>query len=175
MSNVKLAPTRILRVIPSDYCDIPYPTVAFADQNDNTTAISFNTLENNNNPFQVQNSSGDWVNIVNPGDVIYFEGDNLAATIAEVLSPSVIVLNANILVSGDPYSYTIYQNSLFPNQGCQLFIPGGVQDMFSIRITSAGQDDNGYAIDVQPQLFPLQIVKLFSKDTSEGFVSFAMW
>jgi hypothetical protein len=175
MSNVKLAPTRILKVIPSDYCDIPYPTVAFADQNDNTTAISFNTLQNTNNPFQVQNSSGDWVNIVNPGDVIYFEGDNLAATIAEVLSPSVIVLNANILVSGDPYSYTIYQNSLFPNQGCQLFIPGAFNDMFYIRIISAGQDNNGESIDVQPQLFPLQIVKLFSRDTSEGFVSYAMW
>jgi len=78
MSNVKLAPTRILRVIPSDYCDIPYPTIAFADQSNNDTeAISDISLQNDNNPFQVQNSSGDWVNIVNPGDVIYFEGVNL--------------------------------------------------------------------------------------------------
>jgi hypothetical protein len=175
MSNVKLAPTRILRVIPSDYCDIPYPTVAFADQAPDTEAISDISLENNNNPFQVQNSSGDWVNIVNPGDVIYFEGVNLAATIAEVLSPSVIVLNEPILNPGDFYSYTIYQNSLFPNQGCQLFIPGGVNDVFYIRITSAGQDNNGDAIDVQPQLFPLQIVKLWGTDTSEGFISYAMW
>ena len=175
MSNVKLAPTRILKVIPSNYCDIPYPTVAFADQNANTQAISVNTLQNNDNPFQVQNSSGDWVNIVNPGDVIYFEVVNLAATIAEVLSPSIIVLNAPILNPGDNYTYTIYQNSLFPNQGCQLFIPGAFDDMFYIRITSAGQDDNGQSIDVQPQLFPLQIVKLWGKDTSEGFISYAMW
>jgi hypothetical protein len=181
MSNVKLAPTRILKVIPSDYCDIPYPTIAFADQsNSNTTAISDISLQNNDSPFQVQNSSGDWVNIVNPGDVIYFEGANLAATIAEVLSPSVIVLNEPMLVSGDTYTYTIYQNSLFPNQGCQLFIPGKVDAFYTIRITSAGQDSNpdnkGYLIaNVQPQLFPLQIVKLWSRDISEGFISYAMW
>lgn len=176
MSNVKLAPTRILRVIPSDFCDIPYPTVAFADQNSNTEAISDISLENTiDNPFQVQNSSGDWVNIVNPGDVIYFEGVNLAATIAEVLSPSVIVLNEPILNTGDSYYYTIYQNSLFPNQGCQLFIPGAFDDVYSIRITSAGQDSNGDSISVQPQLFPLQIVKLWGRDTSEGFISYAMW
>lgn len=176
MSNVKLAPTRMLRVIPSDYCDIPYPTVAFADQNANTEAISDISLQNNDSPFQVQNSSGDWVNIVNPGDVIYFEGVNIAATIAEVLSPSVIVLNEPMLNTGDTYTYTIYQNSLFPNQGCQLFIPGAFDDIFSIKITSAGQDNNGYVIDsVQPQLFPLQIVKLWGRDTSEGFISYAMW
>lgn len=177
MSNVKLAPTRILKVIPSDYCNIPYPTVALDGQNGNTEAISDISLENTvDNPFQVQNSSGDWVNIVNPGDVIYFEGALKAATIAEVLSPSVIVLNADVLVSGDFYSYTIYQNSLFPNQGCQLFIPGKPADWYNIRITSAGQDDNEQSIEnVQPQLFPLQIVKLWSKETSEGLISYAMW
>lgn len=183
MSNVKLAPTRILRVIPSDYCNIPYPTIASVDQNgSDTNATSVNTLENNNNPFQVQNSSGDWVNIVNPGDVIYFEGAILAATIAEVLSPSVIVLNADILNVGDSYTYTIYQNSLFPNQGCQLFFSGLVDDAYDIRITSAGQDSDatgasdGYRIrKVQPQLFPLQIVKLWSEGTSEGFDCYAMW
>jgi hypothetical protein len=180
MSNVKLAPTRILRVIPSDYCDIPYPTIAFAEHSGNTIAISDISLQDTNNPFQVQNSSGDWVNIVNPGDVIYFEGDNLAATVAEVLSPSVIVLNKNILVNGNTYNYTIYQNSLFPNQGCQLFLRGSYEDYYTIRITSAGQDSDpnnkGYLIEnVQPQLFPLQIVKLWAKDSSEGFDCYAMW
>lgn len=180
MSNVKLAPTRILRVIPSDYCDIPYPTIAFADQNGNTTAISDISLQNNDGPFQVQNSSGDWVNIVNSGDVIYFESVNLAATVAEVLSPSVIVLNEPILANGDIYTYTIYQNSLFPNQGCQLFLRGSYDAYYSIRITSAGQDsdpDNrGYLITrVQPQLFPLQIVKLWGRDSSEGLDCYAMW
>ena len=182
MSNVKLAPTRILRVIPSDYCDIPYPTIAFTDQNANTEAISDISLENTiDNPFQVQNSSGDWVNIVNPGDVIYFEGDLIAATIAEVLSPSVIVLNAPILNPGTFYTYTIYQNSLFPNQGCQLFLSGQYDAAWDIRFTSAGQDseaagNQGYAIrKVQPQLFPLQIVKLWRDGTEEGLISFAMW
>ena len=181
MSNVKLAPTRILRVIPSDYCDIPYPTIAFADQsNSDTTAISDISLQNSTNPFQVQNSSGDWINIVNPGDVIYFEAVNLAATVAEVISPSIIVLNEPILANGNTYTYTIYQNSLFPNQGCQLFIPGKSDDFYTIRITSAGQDSDpnnrGYLIQrVQPQLFPLQIVKLWARDSSEAFISYAMW
>jgi len=180
MSNVKLAPTRILKVIPSDYCDIPYPTVAFSDQDSNTTAISDISLQNISGPFQVQNSSGDWVNIVNPGDVIYFDGVNLAATIAEVLSPSVIVLNANILNQGDQYSYTIYQNSLFPNQGCQLYFSDSLVTP-NIRFTSAGQDsapgtNNGYVFPkVKAQVLPLQIVKLWETDTDTEVGYFAMW
>ncbi len=79
------------------------------------------------------------------------------------------------MTEGEYYNLVIYQNSLFPNQGCQLFIPGAFDDFYTIRITSAGQDDDGYAIGVQPQLFPLQIVKLWGRDTSEGFVSYAMW
>lgn len=182
MSNVKLAPTRILKVIPSDYCDIPYPTIAFADQNDNTTAISVNTLQNTNNPFQVQNSSGDWVNIVNPGDVIYFERDNVAATVAEVISSAIIVLNADVLVSGDPYSYTIYQNSLFPNQGCQLLVTGKYDATVDLSVRSAGQDGedgSGHGIylkQVQPQVLPFQIVRLFSTETTAANNNYiAMW
>lgn len=184
MSNVKLAPTRILKVIPSDYCDIPYPTIAYEEHNGNTVAVETNTLENiSDSPFQVQNSSGDWVNIVNPGDVIYLETANLAATVAEVISPSTIVLNADILTDGDGYTYTIYQNSLFPNQGCQLLVTGKYDVSVDLTVRSAGQDgEDGVAShgillkSVQPQLLPFQIVRLFGTATTAVNSNYiAMW
>lgn len=179
MSNVKLAPTRILKVIPSDFCDIPYPTIAYVDQSSNTVATSTNTLQNNDNPFQVQNSSGDWINIVNPGDVIYLETVGLAATVAEVISSSIIVLNADILVNGDSYNYTIYQNSLFPNQGCQLLVTGKYDASVDLTVRSAGQDGGSKGIllkDVQPQVLPFQIVRLFGTATTAVNSNYiAMW
>jgi hypothetical protein len=180
MSNVKLAPTRILKVIPSDYCDIPYPTVAFQDSNAESRAGADGIIQNGNDPFQVQNSSGDWVNVVNPGDVIYFYEDNLAATVTEVLSPSDIRINAAILTEGEYYNLVIYQNSLFPNQGCQLYFPDPTVTL-RIRFTSAGQDsapgtNNGYVFGkVQSQVLPLQIVKLWESNTDIDVEYFAMW
>jgi hypothetical protein len=184
MSNVKLAPTRILEVIPSDYCDIPYPTIAYEYHNaSDTVAVGTDILENNvDNPFQVQNSSGDWINIVNPGDVVYFEPDIIAATVAEVLSPSQIKLNASILVDGNSYVYTIYQNSLFPNQGCQLLVTGKYDGFVDLTVRSAGQDgadggSRGILLKaIQPQVLPFQIVRLFNDGTTTVNNNYiAMW
>jgi hypothetical protein len=184
MSNVKLAPTRILQVIPSDYCDIPYPTIAYEyHSGSNTIAVGTDILDNNvDNPFQVQNSSGDWINIVNPGDVVYFEADVIAATVAEVLSPSQIKLNAAILTPSNTYSFTVYQNSLFPNQGCQLLVTGQYDAALDLTVRSAGQDgaDGGsrgiLLKGVQPQVLPFQIVRLFDDGTTAVNNNYiAMW
>lgn len=182
MSNVKLAPTRILSVIPSDYCDIPYPTIAYENHTNDSVAAGTDIIVNYNDPFQVQNTSGNWMNIVNPGDVVYFESNNIAATVAEVLSPSEIKLNASILTDGDGYNYTIYQNSLFPNQGCQLLVTGKYDAAVDLTVRSAGQDgEDGsnhgiFLKQVQPQVLPFQIVRLFGTSTTavnDNYI--AMW
>lgn len=184
MSNVKLAPTRILKVIPSDDCDIPYPTIAYEYHiGSDAVAVDAYIIENTvDNPFQVQNSSGDWINIVNPGDVVYFEADVIAATVAEVLSPSQIKLNAAVLTPSNTYSFTIYQNSLFPNQGCQLLVTGTYNSTVDLTVRSAGQDgtdgsnDGIFLKQVQPQVLPFQIVRLFGTATTavnDNYI--AMW
>lgn len=184
MSNVKLAPTRILSVIPSDNCDIPYPTIAYEyHSGPDAVAVDAYIIENTvDNPFQVQNSSGDWINIVNPGDVVYFEADVIAATVAEVLSPSQIKLNAAVLTPSNTYTFTVYQNSLFPNQGCQLLVTGKYDASVDLTVRSAGQDGaagSGQGIllkDVQPQVVPFQIVRLFETNTTGVNANYiAMW
>ena len=184
MSNVKLLPTRILKVIPSDYCDVPYPVIAYQDQSGtNSSSVGTNAIESLTPVFIVQDSSGNYVNIVNPGDVIYFENDNIAATVVEVKSAYKIVINADILVNGTNYTYTIYQNSLFPNQGCQLFFPLDTQEVVDITFSSAGRDNlfntdgiisGGYNfkyLNTSTPL-PLQVVKVWTCSTLEIF---ALW
>lgn len=184
MSNVKLLPTRILQVIPSQYCDVPYPTIAYKDQTgDKSSAVGNNAILSEDPVFISQDSSGNQINIVNPGDVIYFEKSNLAATVVEVPNAFRIVINADFLIDGDNYTYTIYQNSLFPNQGCQLFFPLDTQELVDITVSSAGRDNyydtdgianGGYNfkyLNTSTPL-PLQVVKVWTCSTSEIF---ALW
>jgi hypothetical protein len=183
MSNVKLLPTRILQVIPSQYCDVPYPVIAYQDQSGtNSSAEGDNKIVSLTPVFATQDSSGNEINIVNPGDVIYFEVIGVAATVVEVLSRYEIVINANFLVDTDPYTYTIYQNSLFPNQGCQLFFPDGYDQTIEVVVSSAGRDNRfdtdginngGYSFKLlNPNTpLPLQVVKVWECSTD----IFALW
>jgi len=184
MSNVKLLPTRILQVIPSQYCDVPYPTIAYKERSGtNSAAAGDNAIESLTPVFIVQDSSGNDVNIVNPGDVIYFEENGLAATVVEVVSAYKIVINADFLIDGANYNYTIYQNSLFPNQGCQLFFPISSSETVNVKVSSAGRDniyntdgitDGGYNFTtLNPNTpLPLQVVKVWSCSTAQIY---ALW
>lgn len=173
--------TRMLRVIPSDYCNIPYPNIVFRDYDSQTEALNDTTLYNPNEPFQVLNAYEEWVNIVNPGDIIYFDDLYKAATIIEVTNAGTIRINtSDIFVTGDNPEYTIYQESTTPNRGCQLYFSDASLTP-SISITSAGGDfevnGSGFVLKkVQPGLLPMQVIKLWETDTTSGDADFyALW
>lgn len=172
--------TRMLKVIPSDDCNIPYPNIVFRDEDSQTLALNDTTLYNANEPFQVRNAYGEWVNIVNPGDIIYFDDLYRAATIIEVTNAGTIIINtSDIFGTGDNPEYTIYQESTTPNQGCLLYFSDSTITP-NMSITSAGGDFEvngvGFPLNkVKSQLLPMQVIKLWRRDTTSDVDFYALW
>lgn len=181
MSSVKLAPTRALKVIPSDYCDVPTPNVGYRSDDGSAICPNGNTVQlGENNLFIIEIEPGVYVNLVNPGDIIYFYiPDYIAATVVEVY-PTYLIINADILPGLDQScKFVIYQSSLFPNSGCQIYTTNNEKK--DINVLSAGSDvsiDSDFMTFsvINSQVIPFQIKKVFDSGTTLSYGEIiAMW
>lgn len=180
MSSTKLNPTRALKVIPSDDCNVPSPNLLIegetTDYSDAVTLIDTNVQFIVSGESESTASQGTKQFVVNVGDVVYSYQTGLAATIVEVLSDTELLLNAEILDGGSGVRYYIYQEGPTTgqgNQGCLLYI--GAAGSSSLHITTIGQDDMEIP-KATLGLFVIQTKKVWFTDT--GFVVgdiYAIW
>jgi len=180
MSSTKLNPTRALKVIPSDDCNVPSPHLLI--EGETTSYIDAVTLVDTSVNFIVNGESQSTASqgtkqfVVNVGDVVYSYQTGLAATILEVLSDSQLLLNAEIFGGGSGIKYYIYQEGPTTgqgNQGCLLYIGAGSST--SLHITTIGQDD--MEIPKAPLgLFVIQTQKVWLTGTEFNVGEiFALW
>lgn len=169
MSSTKLNPTRALKVIPSDNCNVPTPYVLAQGV---TIAIATDQLITSGAPF-ITNS----IYNVNVGDVVYNITENSAATIVEVIDKDTLLLNADIMVNAEN-EFIVYQEGPITglgNQGCILYL-GGTQNVGELHITTIGGDDMVIA-KINKPFFPIQVKKVWLTGTSNLDPSdiYALW
>ena len=159
MSSTKFNPTRALKVIPSDNCNVPYPTVLAQGV---TVGEATDLLITSGGPF-ITNS----IYNVNTGDVVYNITSSKAATIIEVIDNDKLLLNADIMLVGE--EFIIYQEGPttgLGNQGCLLYLSGeSVID--NLHITTIGMDDI-FIGKVTTGLFVIQTKKVWETGTTFG-------
>jgi hypothetical protein len=157
MATQKLQVGRALKVIPSDYANIPFPAVTISST---ITAII---------GFTLTDSTADFYELgVQAGDIVYSYDTNYAATVQSIQSATTLVLNLTtgyLLVGGD---YTIYNGQ--NNNGCVLYI-GGAGD---IAVTTVGGDEVKFTALLAGQFIPVQTLKIAQTGTSATDV-LALW
>lgn len=176
MSVFKTTFSRALRVIPSDYCNVPSPNLLIRSSN---TGGSGNTLIDTTVKFystlaSEATNSNRREYAVNVGDVVYCYGTNKAATILEVVSSDELLLNEDIF-GGSSYEYEIYQEGPqtgLGNQGCFLYI-GDTSLIGDLRITTIGGDD-GLFNNIPHGFLPIQVKKVWKSGTNLTNIT-ALW
>lgn len=171
MSSVKLNPTRALQVIASDDCNIPTPNLLV----EGVVTDNINPLElfDENASFYVTNSSDEREYKVNSGDVVYFYGSGLAATVVEVIDENTLLLNASVPIVDEEYK--IYQQSPVTgaqNQGCLLYI-GGTTPVGALDVNTIG-GERMIVSGVPHGMFNIQVNKVWKNGTTVGEI-YALW
>jgi hypothetical protein len=174
MSNIKQLPTRVLKVIPTDDCNIPLPNLLASGT---VTDDTFGTiLVDLSVQFIVTNDQGNVEYKVNVGDVVYFYDTNVGVYITEVIDENTLSLSsAGGIIIGD--SYEIYQQSPITglqNQGCALYIDLPIGTPASLSIVTPGND----AVDLSDAvagILPFQIIKVNAAGTSTSAKYYALW
>jgi len=160
MSSTKLQPTRAIKVIPSDYANIPYPNVKISSTD--TSSGSNEVLIDSNVDFIALN--------IQAGDIVYNTSLNLAATVDFVQDANVIYLNGAIFFAPS-CQYTIYQASPITgmsNEGCVLFVGGTGH----LDIVTIGQDTVQLAGIVAGSFIPVQVLKVKTSTSATEIIAF---
>ena len=162
MSVQKIQANRALKVIPSDFCNVPFPNIV--EEGTNTTGVSANTLIDGSATFITNN--------VAVGDIVYNTTSNLAATVTSVGSETSLTLNDGIFPSvGD--SYIVYQASAqtgLGNRGCTLYIGG----FGSAELTTTDGDVVVFEGLNTGQFVPVQVLKV-GKSLTTATNIIALW
>jgi len=157
MSTRTAQATRALKVIPSDYCDIPYPDLMCSGS---TEPVSIGNILVDAEVLPI-----DFYSLgVSSGDIVYFAA-GIAGSVIRVISSSSLELNIEVPQGSQPYD--IYKGG--QNRGCTLYI-GNVGD---IVMTAAG-DSEPTTVLIPPQIFPVQVKKIWSNGTSAQDI-IALW
>lgn len=161
MSVFKSQFSRALRVIKSDYANIPFP--ATAESGTNTSAAT----------NQLIDSAAQFItNNVKPGDIVYNISDALAATVESVPSEDLLVLNADIFTASGKI-YVVYQASsqtTIGNAGCMLYVGGAG----NVNVLTIGGDEIVFNAVPAGTILPVQVLKLYSQATTATLVN-ALW
>lgn len=157
MATQKLQVGRALKVIQSDYANIPFPAVTISST---ITALS---------GFTLTDSTANFIALgVQAGDIVYSYDSNYAATVESVQSATTLVLNLTTGFLLEGYDYTIYNGQ--NNNGCVLYI-GGAGD---IVITTVGGDEVKFTALLAGQFVPVQTIRLSSDGTTATDI-LALW
>ena len=157
MATQKLQVGRALKVIQSDYANIPFPAVTISGT---ITALS---------GFTFTDSTANFIALgVQAGDIVYSYDANYAATVVSVQSATTLVLNLTTGFLLEGYDYTIYNGQ--NNNGCVLYI-GGAGD---IAVTTVGGDEVKFTALLAGQFVPVQTIRLSSDGTTATDI-LALW
>jgi hypothetical protein len=174
MSNIKQFPTRALKVIPTDDCNVPLPNLLASGTV--TDDASSTTLVDLSAQFIVTNDQGNVEYKVNVGDVVYFYDTNVGVYITEVIDENTLSLSsAGGIVIGNPYE--IYQGSPITglqNQGCSLYIDLPIGTSAPLSVVTPGGDTISLS-DVAGGMLPIQVVKVNASGTLSTNPIYALW
>lgn len=147
MATQKLQVGRALKVIASDYANIPFPAVTISSTV--TTASGFNLTD----------TTADFIALgVKAGDIVYDITNQTAATVQSVQSATTLVLNVSgYIIAAD--SYVLYNGQ--NNNGCVLYI-GGAGD---VAVTTIGGDEVIFNALLAGQFVPVQTLKVSQTGT----------
>ncbi len=152
----KLQVSTALNIVPSDDANIPYPNVV-------ETGVATSTVTN-----QLVDSAAEFEKLnVQTGDVVYNTSTDYTATVNQVIDDSTLVLNANLVTSGD--SYIIYRDN--GKESCVLYI--GVGGNLRV-LTGSGQDVTFQNI-LGGTFLPVQVLKVFETGTTGVSGIVALW
>lgn len=177
MSSTKFNPTRALKVIPSNNCNVPSPNL-----------LALGKPSEYDNPLILIDSTAKFILsaeseaptgakqfVVNVGDVVYCYDTQIAATIVEVIDAQTLLLNADVFGVLDDFEYYIYQEGPTTgqgNQGCLLYLAGSPN---SLHITTIGGDEMNL-IKTEIGLFEIQTKKVHLDGTTTAVGDiYAVW
>jgi hypothetical protein len=167
MPTQKLQPSRALPVIPSDDANIPTPNLLVTGA---ATSTVTNQLVDSTANFIITTTTGVQY-AVNTGDIVYNGSTDQIATIVQVIDANTLLLNVDIMGSGD--SYSIYQEGAptgLNNQGAVLYIGGAG----NIRVTTSGNDIITFTGILAGTFFPVNVVKVWATGTDCSNI-IALW
>ena len=129
--------TRSLEVIPSDYCDIPYPgniviptgTPSGKWVSDNPGSGVVSVLADSNQLFIT--------NGIEVGDIIYNISTRGGGIITQIISETSVKVSGGLDFSGVSQTYYLYKKGDYP---CMLFIGVPYMTTPMLGLTSAGGD-----------------------------------
>jgi hypothetical protein len=159
MSVFKSQYTRALAIIPSENCNIPYPSVIKSGATTGTGTALLIDSEANFNQLGIKS-----------GDIVYNTTSNEGATVIQIVNATTLLLNADI-ISLTASDYTIYAASpqtTIGNQGCYLY-SAGISD---VEVITIGGDRIVFKNVQAGQILPVQVLKYISTSDYE-FV--ALW
>jgi hypothetical protein len=161
MGVQKLQANRALRIIPSNDALIPFPAVAEIGTSTSVVAS------------QLVDSAGTFVTLsVKPGDIVYNTTSGLAATVVNVNSETVLVLNANIFTAA-AQAYVVYQASpqtTIGNTGCVLYVGGAG----NVNVVTIGDDTVLFNAVPAGSFLPVQVKQVLSSLTTATLIN-ALW
>lgn len=154
MAYQKLQAYRALEVIPSDTINIPNPAM-----------LSVSSATTSNAPGKLIDTSQNFTtNGVKVGDIVY-----LAAAAGKVIAiDSADTLTVGIAVSSG-VSYTIYNASDAPNNGCVLYVGAAG----NVKVTTAGGDDVTFTGILAGSFIPVQVLRVWATGSPTGII--ALW
>jgi len=163
MSYQKLQGYQALEVIASDKADVPYQSEAATGT---TTSAVTDKLKDTAATFVTNN--------VNIGDIVYNLTSAKAATVTLVEDEETLVLNDNIMGSGD--KYIVYNASKFKNyqdanNGCVLYLGNADGDL---RVTTIAGNIVNFKGLKAGTFFPVQVKRVHLTGTTLTNV-IALW
>ena len=173
MSVFQTTFSRALKVIPSDFCEIPSPNLLIQSSNTNYDGGTPEVLFDNSLKFfksAASESTASQNNVqylVNVGDVVYCYDTGLAGTIVEVISDTKLLLNVDIFLGSTGLKYFIYQQGAqtgLGNRGAFIYL-GGTQNTGDLDVTTLGGERIVIGKISKP-FFPIQVTQVWAKDTT---------
>ena len=162
MATQKLQVSRALRVIPSDYCNIPFPNEKWFGALD---GVSVDIIEDLDAQF-ISNPT------VQVGDIFYSEENGVGYTVSEIVSEVELRLNYDGLDTtlAGLGVYTIYSGDM--NQGCVLYIGTSIDGDITTVVT-AGSDTVQFVNLPKGSFVPVQVVAVTTITDTTDIV--ALW
>jgi hypothetical protein len=160
MAYEKLQGYLALEVYPSNTTDIPFPAKIATSAATSTTS---NKLVDTSQDFVV---SG-----VASGDIVYNTTDSTAATVVSIESATILVLNTDIMASGE--AYVLYnasstKNYQKANNGCVLYV-GTTGDLKVDTISGTTVTFKAMPVG----FVPIQVSRIYATSTATDIV--ALW
>lgn len=154
MANLKLQGYLGVNIIPSEMANVPYPSIAAEGSATSTSASEL-----------IDTGANFKKSVIKAGDIVYNISTQDAATVTSVTSSDTLVLNDNIIVSGNDYiiyngsNYSGYENAM---GGCVLYC-GSVDG--DLKVTTVSGSVLVFKNLKAGSFFPVQVIKVWEDET----------